>query len=159
MEIFLWWTVETKVPNVIYTPLNICILYQPLSCCSNINLHIHILILHRKSWAESSFRRAQLRWGMENWVESVKMWICGLMWKENLYSISFVHLPHLAFLGRLNKMKSLSRTIVNMGEICVVKCFVKIICKWWTGSAVLPTWHKSGEAKDGLRPLTLFQPP
>ena len=57
----------------------------------------------------------------------------------NLYSISFVHLPHLAFLGRLNKMKSLSRTIVNMGEICVVKCFVKIICKWWTGSAVLPT--------------------
>lgn len=37
---------------------------------------------------------------------------------------------------QLNKMKSLSRIIVNMGEICVVKCFVKIICKWRRGSAV-----------------------
>lgn len=85
---------------------------------------------------QASFKRAELRWGMENWVESVRMWICGLIWKGNLHSISFVHLPHPAFLGRLNKMKSLSRTIVNMGEICVVKCFVKVICKWRRGSAV-----------------------
>lgn len=84
------------------------------------------------------------------------MWICGLIWKGNRYSISLVHLPHPAFLGRLNKMKSLSRTIVNMGEICVVKCFVKVICKWRRGSAGR---RKSGEVKDGLRPLTLFQPP
>ena len=26
MEIFLWWTVETKVPNVIYTHLNISVI-------------------------------------------------------------------------------------------------------------------------------------
>lgn len=75
--------------------------------------------LYRNSWVEPTLSQG---WGNGELVGWVGAWICGKIQKEKLYIIFFVHVSHPAFLARLNKMKSISRTKVWMGErICTRK--------------------------------------
>lgn len=158
MEVFLWWIIETKVPNMISTHLNISLIFFVFftDLCQVVQIAICIITywfcIGVGDFAEPSLRRVGLRWDVENWVGWVRAWICGKIWKEKLYIMSFVHLSHPAFSGRLNIMKSLSRTTVNMGENALWRAYAN------GGGTVSPSISQMTLRME-LRSLNMPQPP